>query len=325
MTQTEAASRSGMTPYNRWTGRKDSTFENIEIPEELGPIEIKVTDGLVKQYAFCQDDYRSWHFDASPFGAPVGHAALLANDLYTVYYAQYDRTTLAGLHTSEELFFHAPVPVGETVTITGRFVDKYVRRGNGYVLLKAEARDHQGNLLVTHRSSEIMRVDPGLVIGRSSAPTPDEKIVPETINARPVDKAATAIAPGTPIVSKVKTPSQAQISVYSFVGEHDRNLHNDIDMARKAGLANTIAQGLQTVGYFSELCTDFFGASWFTSGRLKAKFILPVYCDSTLTISGKVSSQVAEGGAIRTHLEMWAKDQDGRLVSIAWASALHDV
>ncbi|MER8576711.1 MaoC family dehydratase [Mesorhizobium sp. M1409] len=325
MSETEAVSRDRRTIYNRWSGRKAATFENINIPDEVGPIEIEVNTSIVKQYAFCEDDYRSWHFGTSPFGAPIGHAALLANDLYTVYYAQYDRTTLDGLHTSEELFFHAPVPVGETVTITGRFVDKYVRRGNGYLILEAEARDRQGNLLVSHRSSEIMRVAPGLIIGRSSAPPPDDKVVAETNGARPVDKAVPAIAPGTPILSKVKTLSQAQISVYAFVGEHDRNLHNDIEIARKSGLDNTIAQGLQSAGYFSEVCTDFFGASWFTSGRLKAKFVAPVYCDSTLIVSGKVASQVAEEGAIRTHLEMWAKDQDGRLVSIGWASALHNL
>ncbi|MER9832400.1 hypothetical protein NKJ51_29320 [Mesorhizobium sp. M0134] len=244
MTETKAAPSSGTPPYNRWSGKKDTTFESIALREEVGPMEVEVTDGLIKQYVFCQDAYKSWHFIASPFGGPIAHAALLANDLMTVYYTSYDRTTLAGLHTTNELFFHAPVPMGETVTITGRFTDKYVRRDNGYVVLEAEARDRQGNLLISHRHVEIMRIQAGSVIGRSSAPPPDDKIVPETNNPKPIDKAAAGIAPGTPIMSTTKALSQDQISVHAFVGEHERNLHNDIEAARKYGLENTIAQGL---------------------------------------------------------------------------------
>ncbi|MER8576981.1 hypothetical protein NKG99_34885 [Mesorhizobium sp. M1409] len=196
-------------------------------------------------------------FNTSPFGGPIAHAALLANDLMTVYYTHMTAPQ-AGLHTTNELFFHAPVPMGETVTITGRFTDKYVRRDNGYVVLEAEAGDRQGNLLISYRHVEIMRIQAGSVIGPSSAPPPDDKIVPETNNAKPIDKAAAGIAPGTPIMSTPKTLSQEQISVYACVGEHERNLHNDIEAARKYGLENTIAQGLQTAGYCSELCTDFF-------------------------------------------------------------------
>lgn len=311
--------------YDRWTGTKDSTFENVEIPEELGPIQIKVTEQLVKQYAFCMDDYRPWHFDKSPFGPAVAHAALLANDLLTVYYTNYDRTTVTGLHTDEELTFHAPVPVGETVTITGRFSDKYTRRENGYVVMEAEARDSKGNLLVEHTGIEIMRVHPGSVIGRASAKEPTKKIVPETNDSEPISAPRRNIAPGTPIVPRTKLLSQEQISVYSFVGEHERNFHNDLELAKSHGLDNTIAQGLQTCGYFSDACTDFFGADWFTSGRVKAKFLLPVFPDSALTVSGKVTGQEdADGGKIRTHLELWVTDQDNRLVSVAWASAQHE-
>lgn len=308
--------------FNRWAGTKDSTYENVEVPEELGPIPIEATGGLVKQYAFCMDDYRSWHFSESPFGGPIGHAALLANDLLTVYYTNYDRTTVTGLHTEEELTFLRPVHVGEKVMITGRFVDKYIRRGNGHVVMEAEASDSEGNVLVKHRGIEIMRVHPGKVIGRSTAKPPAKRIVPETSDSPAVARAAPGLVAGTPIVPLTKWLSQEQISVYSFVGEHERNFHNDLELARKGGLDNTIAQGLQTAGYFSDLCTGFFGAQWFTTGWIKAKFLLPVFPGSDLTVSGKVAGhhEYANGG-LRTNLELWAKDQDDRLVSVAWAAA----
>lgn len=313
------------TFLTRDTGTKPQTYEGVEIPEELGPIQIEVTEELVKQYAFCMDDYRAWHFGESPFGGPVAHASLLANDLLTVYCSVYDRRNGSALHTEEELTFHSPVPVGEKVIITGRYVDKFIRRGNGVVVMEAEARDESGKLLISHRGAEIMKVHPGDVIGRSSAEAPAERIVPETLDVVPVGKPTAGTAPGTPIPSKSKKLSQDQISVYSFIGEHERNFHNDLELAQSYGLDNTIAQGLQTAGYFSDVCTDFFGADWFTSGRIKAKFLQPVYPKSILTTTGKVVGQEpAENGRVTTRLELWARDQDNRLVSVAWASATSD-
>lgn len=305
----------------RDSGTKPQTFAGVETPEELGPIKVEVTEELVKRYAFCMDDYRSWHFDSSPFGGPVAHASLLANDLLTIYCTVYERVGSA-LHTEEELTFHAPVPVGETVTITGRYVDKYIRRGGGVIVMEAEARDSSGKLLISHRGAEVMEVRPGDVVGRASAEPPVDRIVPEALDAPAVSTPAPGLAVGTPLIAKSKKLSQDQISVYSFVGEHEHNFHNDLELAKSHGLDSTIAQGLQTAGYFSDLCTDFFGADWFTSGYFKAKFLAPVYPDSVITVTGKIAGQEpAEEGRTKTRTELWAKDQDDRLVAVAWAEA----
>ncbi|QPZ38238.1 MaoC family dehydratase [Paramicrobacterium chengjingii] len=309
------------TYLTRDSGTKPQTFAGVETPEELGPITVDVTDGLIKRYAFCMDDYRSWHFDRSPFGGPVAHASLLANDLLTIYCTVYERVGSA-LHTEEELTFHAPVPVGETVTITGRYVDKYVRRGGGVIVMEAEARDSSGKLLISHRGAEVMEVHPGDVVGRSSAEPSADRIVPEASSASVVSKPAARLDVGAPLPRLSKTLTQDQISVYSFVGEHEHNFHNDLELAKSHGLDSTIAQGLQTAGYFSELCTEFFGADWFTSGYIKTKFLAPVYPDSTITVTGKIAGQESsEGDRTTTLTELWAKDQDGRLVAVAWAKA----
>ncbi len=313
----------GTKILDRWTGTKDSTFENMYVCEELGPIEITVDERLVKQYAFCMDDYRTWHFGESPFGGPIAHAALLANDLLTIYYTNYDRTTVTGLHTDEEMWFLRPVPVGETVTITGRFVDKFVRRGNGYVVMEAEARDRDGNVLVRHRGAEIMRVDnAGDLVERGAAKQTESHIVAETSDAELVTGPSRGLASGTPLAPLTKYLSQEQVSVYSFAGEHERNFHNDLDLARKNGLDRTIAQGLQTAGYFSDLCTGFFGKDWFTSGWIKAKFTKPVFPGSTLTVAGKIAGQEDAPEGLKTNLELWVRDDADRLVSVAWASAV---
>lgn len=306
--------------FTRWSGDKDSTYENMQIGEELGPIQVTVSEELVKQYAFCMDDYRNFPGSREARWSHCAHAALLANDLLTVYYSNYDRSTVTGLHTEEQLWFRRPVPIGETVTVTGRFTDKYVRRGNGYVVMEAEACDQAGNVLLQHQGIEIMRVHPGGVVNRSSA-APSDPITPEVESGiEPVAEAQRGLTAGTPVAPVTKHLSQEQISVYSFAGEYEKNFHNDLDLARDGGMDGTIAQGLQTAGYFSGLCTDFFGNDWFTAGWLKTKFIKTVYPDSTLTVSGKVAGYDDTDAGQRLRLHLWVRDQNDRLVAVGWAS-----
>lgn len=192
--------------------------------------------------------------------------------------------------------------------------------------MEAEARDSAGNVLIRHRNAEITRVKPGSVMGRASAAPSGPRIVPEVDAVKPAERAVAGLAPGTPLPTLVKTLTQAQMSVYSFIGEHERNFHNDRAYAREHGLDDTIAQGLQAAGYYSNLCTEFFGADWCTSGWLKAKFLNPIFPESVLRVQGKVAGQQsAADGRGRADIEMWIKDQDDRLLSVAWASALTDL
>ncbi|QPZ38250.1 MaoC/PaaZ C-terminal domain-containing protein [Paramicrobacterium chengjingii] len=306
----------------RWSGTKVATFENIATFEELGPMEVEVTEELMKAYAFSMDDYRAWHFGPSPFGPPIGHAAIVGNDLLNVKYGVYDRMTVVGLHTDEELIFHAPIPLGETVTITGRYVVKDILRGKGHAVMEAEARDASGKLLVQHRNSELTRVDPGETTASAGTAQPSRRVVPDALSADPVETVRPGLRAETPIKGKTTRLTQAQMSVFSYIGEYERNFHNDREFANENGLERTIAQGQQSAGFFSDICTGFFGAPWFTSGRVKAKFLLPVFPDSVLRIKGKVVGQEAARGGLRTHVDMWIRDQDDRLVSVGWASAV---
>lgn len=313
-------------PLDRWSGTREATYENLRVGEELGPMRVEVSESRVRSHAFCMDDYRSWHFGDSPFGGPVAHADLLANDLLNVKYATYDRMTVVGLHTEQELTFLRSVPVGETVTITGRYTEKHTRRGHGHAVMEAEARDRAGNVLIRHRNAEITRVEPGSVLGRASAAPRGPRIVPEASGREPAERVTRGLTPGTPLPPLVRTLTQAQMSVYSFIGEHERNFHNDREYAREHGLDGTIAQGLQLAGYYSNLCTGFFGPEWLTSGWIRAKFLKPIFPESVLRTQGKVADQHrGADGRTRTDVELWVRDQEDRLLSVAWASASNNL
>lgn len=297
-------------------------YENIELGEDFGPIEEVVDDYTVKKFAFMMDDYHPWYFGDSPFGKRIGHAGILANDLLQLFTQVYDPNTVVGLHTQEELWFVNPVFVGERVRLYGQYVEKYERRGKGYVVMEADARGEDGRVLLRHRGVEILHIEPGPVVGKSTAEAVEKRVTGEyRKDVKPVTRARPGILPGTPLAPLVKQVMQDQIAVFSGVGKHLRNIHTDIEVARKAGLSNTLAQGMMETIYLTELLTRFFGRSWFITGWEKMKFIAPVPSGETVTARGVVTGESTGAEGTRLELEIWCENSAGKMTAAGWASA----
>ncbi|MBI2563690.1 MAG: hypothetical protein HYW08_15170 [candidate division NC10 bacterium] len=72
------------------------------------------------------------------------------------------------INTQEELWFVNPVFAGERSRLRGKYVEKYERRGKGYVVMEADARGEEDRVLRRHRGVEILRIEPGPVVGKST-------------------------------------------------------------------------------------------------------------------------------------------------------------
>lgn len=300
---------------------KAPTFENIEIPEEFGPVEIVVDELKVKRFAFTQDDFGEWYLRTGPDGVRIGQPGLLSNDLLQLFTTRYDASRVVGLHTSEELWFDHPVVIGTTVSLSGCYVEKFERRGQGHVVMEAEARDEEGRVLVRHRGVEIMRTAPASVAGRGSAgASSGPRVTAEYDQTLPrVEKLNPTVLPGTGLVPLHKSVTFEQMAVFSRLGEFVRNIHNDLLTARSAGLDAPIIQGQQQVCYLAELMARSFGFRWFSSGWLKVKFLRPVEALSELDVAGVVRGVEESPSGTVVHLNLWIQHQ-GRLVTIGWAS-----
>lgn len=297
-------------------------YENIVLEEDFGPIEEVVDDYKVKKFAFMMDDYNPWCFGGSPFGKPIGHAGILANDLLQLFTQVYDPNTVVGLHTQEELWFVNPVFVGERARLYGKYVEKYERRGKGYVVMEADARGEDGRVLLRHRGIEILYVEPGPVVGKSTAEAVEKRVTGEyRKDLEPVTHARRGLVPGRPLAPLTKTVMQDQMAIFSGVGKHLRNIHSDIEIARKGGLPNTIAQGMMETIYLTELLTRFFGPSWFTTGWERMKFIAPVFSGETITARGVVTGESRNAEGPRLELEIWIENAAGKMTAAGWASA----
>ena len=305
-------------------GRKEPIFENVEIPEHFGPVHVVVDDHKIKRFAFTQDDYHPWHLSGgAPFGHRIGHAALLANDLLQMFTTRYAASRTVGLHTEEQLWFDNAVRLGERVSLEGAYVEAYQKRGEGYVVLEAQATGEGNRSLLRHRGVEILRTVPGGLVGRKSAARTGDRHVTGTydLDAPIVRTAGSGMAVGMPLRPMGKVITQEQASVFSRAGEYVRNIHDDLDVARRGGLRIPIVQGQQQCCLVAELLTQVFGAAWFTSGWLRVKFIQPVEVFEPLVLGGVITgidSGDAHGHAA-VDLEVWVRGGDGRLSTVGWA------
>jgi acyl dehydratase len=307
-------------------GTKDPTYENIRIPEDFGPVDLVVDDLKIKRFAFVTDDFGDWYLKGGPWGPRIGHPGLLANDLLQMFTTRYAASQVVGLHTTEELWWVQPVVLDQRVRLTARYTDRYEHRGQGSVVMEAEARDTDGNVLVRHRGVEIMRTNPAEVGGRGTAAADSHRrVTGECDTAVPaVDRLDVSVLPGTGLTPLRKEITFEQMAVFSRIGEFVRNIHNDLDRARATGLALPILQGQQQVCYLAERAAAAFGAAWFTSGWLRVKFLRPVYAFDVIEIAGAVHHVDASETGTTIDLDMWVRGGDGSLSTVAWARCALD-
>ncbi|QUL78549.1 MaoC family dehydratase [Brevibacterium sp. SMBL_HHYL_HB1] len=299
---------------------KEALYELVEVPEPMGPVARLVDRQFVLDYAYAQGDFCDWYFTDSPFGGPVGHPLVLANELLFLFYEKYDGNTAQGLHTHEHLRFHSPVHIGERVSIEGGYTEKYERRGQGYVTLEAEARGEDGRLLVEHRGREIMRTVAGDVVGqgRANGELRDRTVVGEVDPRAKVMTHAYHGAPyRSPLPVKSAKFSQDQMAVFSWAGRGYANVHTSVEKAALAGLDRTIVQAQQQTGLIVSNMVDLFGGSWFTTGELDLRFISPAFVNDTLTTTGASLREVDD----RLETEVWVENQHGQKTAVGWASA----
>jgi acyl dehydratase len=304
-------------------GFKAPEYENIDIPEDFGPVQIAVDELKVLRFAFVTGHLEPWQLTERPFARRVAPAAILANDLLQLFTLTFAANQVVGLHTEEEMWFDQPIEVGDVAELSGSYIEKYERRGQGYVVMEAAARDAEGRPYVRHRGVEIMRTVPGAVAGRGSAGGASQKraITGEYDPALPaVLTAGDRLVPGSRIAPLSREITQEQSSVFSRQGEYVVNIHNDLDVARRADLDAPIVQGQLMFCHLVTLLTRVFGPAWFTSGHLHCKFLKPVSAIDMIELSGVVHDVVeADDGRRRAELDVWVRRGDGEIAVVGWA------
>jgi acyl dehydratase len=103
------------------------------------------------------------------------------------------------------------------------------------------------------------------------------------------------------MMTLVKHVTQDDMTLYSGPG----NIHSDLEVAKRTGLDATIAQGMMTLAYASELMTQICGTEWLERGEIAVKFTKPVLAGDTVTVE---ATEGAEG------YDITARNQDDEVL-----------
>jgi 3-hydroxybutyryl-CoA dehydratase len=97
-------------------------------------------------------------------------------------------------------------------------------------------------------------------------------------------------------------------------------IHDDDDYAKKQGLPGIIADGMISTNWILSLLVDLFGETVLQKGRLRTKYIEPVYEDQVLIAGARIRSMAdnAEGETVYG-LEVWCEDDTGNKVTVGEA------
>lgn len=127
---------------------------------------------------------------------------------------------------------------------------------------------------------------------------------------------------GTALPPTIKFIDQPMIDRYGKINGDSNTIHYDKEFAQECGFPDTIAHGLMTFGFISEMMTRFFGKGWIKGGKMEMSFIEPVHPGDSITTRGSIKERMAEGSGLRLIVEIWCENQEGKRVISGEASAL---
>lgn len=304
---------------------REPTFEAVALGEEIGPLFIVADRHYQRNACFAVDDYSVDYIsgEAHSQGRLVPQTAV-ARNLVALFCEVYDPCKVVGLHQREEIWFHKTIPLGTRMALTGRYIDKYERRGKGYVVFEAEARDAEtGDLLVRQISIEIMRIPDGVQLGSASAPPPERRVSGIwPAHVEPLAREDKNLSVGRPVQPLTKTAYQDQMSVFSGADNQWTNIHTDVRIARAAGFRDTLAQGVMESCWTSEMLANAFGPAWFSTGWISHVYLKPVFRGDTITCRGVITGLETLRDGRQVELEIWAENQSGVMTAAGWARVI---
>ena len=315
------------------TGLRNLDYESIVLGEELGPATLIADEELVQDFAYAFGDLHPWYLDASPFGGKrIIPSWLLLALVERLIYGKYDAETEEGIHARQYIRHHSPIFLGQKVTVTGKFTEKFFRRGRPVYRMGGDVISESGEVLMSQWFEEIidMTFEPSEADSvhareRHAASLKEAettaRVEPRTSSLPVAEQATRHLEPETPIPALLKKISRRKMLVFSTTEYTHRNIHTDKSIAQEKGLKDSIANGVMMTGSFNQLCAAFFGQDWFTSGELTHALLFPTHADTTVQLDGIVTHSEEQECGTRVFVDVWAKDEQGTLLSAGRANA----
>lgn len=97
--------------------------------------------------------------DSPLYGGGTGRAPSMIAAVYLIDLLMARGSPPGGIHAKQSIRFHRPVKIGETLSIQGHVVEKYIRKERPYVVSDFEARGADGSVVSSGRITSIWGKD----------------------------------------------------------------------------------------------------------------------------------------------------------------------
>jgi 3-hydroxybutyryl-CoA dehydratase len=98
-------------------------------------------------------------------------------------------------------------------------------------------------------------------------------------------------------------------------------IHDDDDYARKQGLPGIIADGMISTNWIMGLLLETFGQDFARRGKLRTKYIAPIYENQVVISCARVTAVEKVDGSTAYRLEVWSEDATAKKLTVGEAVA----
>ncbi len=284
----------------------DLSYEKIEVGKEHGPWKYPLKERIARHLEAVENAHL-WHNERSPWGPPVAPPSLLGNAALR-FLDSIAPVPPGTLHVKHEIETAAALRLDRKPVGYGRFADKYEKRGRRWFVFETRWRDETG--LIIGKSTLTMAF-PGE--GGRGKEEEGGSQKPEVVEVK---------GELTPIVRTLKQEMMTAYSEDSANALRGMSIHVQPEAAKKAGFETTVAQGLMSADYISEVMTSLVGKEWFENAKLSLAFLRPVLCEETLTANSRLAESALEGAVVRRTYEVWCENVEGATVTAGTATGL---
>lgn len=281
----------------------DLAYDSIEMNREHGPWEYPWRE-RIDRYLEATGNALHWHTERTPWGPSIAPTTILGGG--TIRFLESIAPVPPGtLHAKFDMEITNALRRDREVIGYGSFSDKYERRGRRWAVFAARWRDGSG-LGVAHTKAYM--VFPEKVETKDEAPDKPREERPRKGELTPV----------------TRTLTQEALTAYSEdSANHKRgtSIHTDPKIAKEQGFKDSVAPGMMSADYISEMMTVEFERGWLLNGKLSLAFVRPAFSGDTLTVNGAFREELDEGAFTRRVYDVWCENQDGEAVTVGTASA----
>jgi len=144
-------------------------ISDLEAGDVFQPVEYRLTAFMTSEYAHgVEENWEGYHSARAPDGRQIRPPTMIHVDKMRILekncLKEQRVSGMKGPHARVHYEYHArhhsPAYVGETLIVSGKITDKYVKRGRTYINYYLEVRTGDGRLVTTYTDKTLLRYEP---------------------------------------------------------------------------------------------------------------------------------------------------------------------